>query len=166
MHLLGLSASLLILLAACNKPAEVAGSSPSNAKPAATIEGVSADDVAGGEDVKAAVEQLFDLAKKGECAPMAPLIALRNTDTDQDWKRGLKYDVPNERAQTEKQCAELQVMMNGISNYTFKEFVQENESEGNWNIWVVAMHYEDGSEEQHSFAFLPNGNGYILGDID
>lgn len=121
---------------------------------------------AGGEAVKAAVEQLFDFAKKGDCAAMAPLLALRNSNTAEDWKRGLRYDMPKEKVMVDKQCAQLQVIMAGLKTYDYKEFAQETESEGEWNIWVLDMQYEDGSKEERAFAFLKNGNGYILGDID
>jgi hypothetical protein len=161
-YFIGLAASLMLLLMACNQPAGTGVQLPPTPKPilepGKTTEG--------GEPVKKAVEQLLDLAKVGDCAAMAPLLALRQSNTDQDWKRGMRYDTPTERAAVDKQCAQLQVIMTGLKAHTYKEFAQEKESEGEWNIWTVEMLYEDGSQEDRAFAFLRNGNGFILGDID
>ncbi len=164
-HFIGLAALLILLLMACNQPATTSATGGPVAEPPKAIlePGGTAE---GGEPVKKAVEQLLDLAKVGDCAAMAPLLALRQSNTDQDWKRGMRYDTPTERAAVDKQCAQLQVMMTGIKTHTYKEFAKEKESEGEWNIWTVEMLYEDGNQENRAFAFLRNGNGFILGDID
>ena len=159
--------ALLVFLAlACNKPRESAAvgatlptSSP-DPKPASPLAS------ANGEAVKAALDKLLDLAQNGECSAMAPLIALSHSDTDDDWKRSMRYDVPNERVKVDKECARLQVLVADLKGHKFQDFSQEDESEGQWNIWTVGLQYNDGNTEIHSFAFLPNGNGYLLGDID
>jgi hypothetical protein len=156
-----------VLAAGCDKPA--APSTPITPSPILELSKGNQNDAAAtanGEAVKATLEKMFELAKSGNCAQMASMFALRNSNTEEDWKRGLRYDVPAEKANAEKNCAQIQAMMMGLKAYTFLEFVQEKESEGEWNIWTVRMDYEDGSHEEKAFAFLPAGNGFILGDID
>jgi hypothetical protein len=159
--------SLLVLACtavACNAPADGGATVPApSATPAPKA--IAADNK-DGEAVKAAVEQLFALAQLGDCGAMSSVIALSHTDTDQDWKRSLRYDSPTERVMADKECARLQVLVADLKAHRFIEFAQEDESEGQWNIWVVELQYNDGNAEQHSFAFLPSGNGYLLGDID
>lgn len=164
MHLLAVVALVFVLMQACNKPAAQPVTVPT-LMPDAQPKAVAAP-VAGGQAVKAAVEKLFEVAKSGDCAAMAPLLALRNTNTPEDWMRGMRYETAAEKVAVDKQCAQLQVIVTDLKTYDFKEFVQEKESEGEWNVWVMDLHYEDGSQEERSFAFLSHGNGYILGDID
>ncbi len=162
MPLLAILALVFVFMQACDKPAATATEPTVVAEVPAEAVTPSAD----GKAVRSAVEQLLDAAKNGDCAAMAPLLALRDTDTPEDWKRGMRYETPAEKVAVDKQCAQLQVIVTGLKTYDFKEFAQEKESEGNWNIWVLDMQYEDGTQEKRSFAFLAQGNGYILGDID
>lgn len=159
---LGLLAALIVLASACNKTPATTSNPPAD-KPVTTPKPTEGGE---GDAVKAAVQQLLDLATAGNCAAMAPLLALNNSNTPEDWKRGMNYDTPKEKVAVDKQCAKLQVIVTGLKDYTFEEFSKEKESEGEWNIWVVAMHYEDGSDETRTFAMLAQGNGYLLGDID
>lgn len=160
---LGLMAMLFLSLAACKDSTPPANSPTTEVPPATPPPATTA---VGADAVKAAVQQLLDLATAGDCAAMAPMIALSHTNTADDWKRGMNYATPAEKIAVDKQCAMLQVIVTDMKDYQFKEFSQEKESEGEWNIWVVEMKYADGSAEERAFAMLAQGNGYLLGDID
>lgn len=119
-----------------------------------------------GEKVKRIFENMLELAKAGNCKEIAPLLIYRNTSNNDAWKRVLNFENAEEKIEAEKRCAVLQVLTLGLKNHDYLEFSQQAESEGVWNIWQVKMLYEDGSEEDKAFAFLPVGNSFALGDID
>jgi hypothetical protein len=163
---LGLIALLLSLALACNKPTPAAAPDPQPPVGSGQDTPPKPSNPAAGEPVKAVLEQVIALAKQGDCAALAPFLVLRHTDAADDWKRSLRYDTPAERVMADKECARLQVLFTDLKAHTYQDFAQEDESEGQWNIWTLDLQYNDGSSEAHAFAFLPLGNSYVLGDID
>lgn len=119
-----------------------------------------------GEDVQAAIENLFAIARAGDCERMAPLLAFRSAGNAEAWQRGLHYEDPVENVEVNKTCAHLQVMLVDMESHTYKEFAKETESEGEWNIWTLELSYVDGTHDRQAFAFLNIDGVWLLGDID
>ncbi|MBP6721500.1 MAG: hypothetical protein KA239_04200 [Bacteroidia bacterium] len=121
---------------------------------------------ADGEPVKAALDSILQKARLGDCNGMAPLLVYREGDGNDAWHRGLRYETPEEQLAAEKECAKLQVLVTGLQAHEYLEFATEKEREGEWLIWKVALHYQDGENDEKVFAFLKIGAQYLLGDID
>ena len=96
----------------------------------------------------------------------SPLLVYREGDGNDAWHRGLRYEIPEEQLAAEKECAKLQVLVTGLQAHEYLEFATEKEREGEWLIWKVALHYQDGENDEKVFAFLKIGAQYLLGDID
>lgn len=153
----------MLALAACSQPAQQTSAggntSSANTSPAPVVE-----KEGGGEELKEPLNQLLELAKQGNCKAMDGKLARH--EKSGPWKHSLSYSDEQERLEIEKMCAKLQVMVAGLDHVEFAEFIRETESEGEWNVWEVVLHYQDGSSEKNAFAFLPSDQGYLLGDID
>lgn len=119
-----------------------------------------------GEDVKDVLEKLLGLVHKDNFADAAPLIAYRGDDQARRWKSTCNYQAEDEKQYVDKLCAKLQALQSGLEKKQYLEFIREKESEGEWNVWVVQLIYEDGNKEETAFAFLKIGDSYALGDID
>jgi hypothetical protein len=119
-----------------------------------------------GEAVKAALEHLFEVAKTADCEKLAGLLVCKDGPEDQAWKRTLRYDLSAEKLAADKQCAMLQVLTTDLKSQSYKTFSQETAKEGQWYVWVVALAYADGSEEEKTFGFLKIDGSFALGDID
>lgn len=157
---------VILLLGACTqpvKPPAVNGGKPADTLAAPPKPSTSQADAGA---VKRALLDLLELAKAGDCAGLAPSIALRVGTGDDVWHRGLRYEVEEEKLEADKECAMLQVIVTGLQETRFLEFTTVDEREGEWLVWNVELKYADGTVEQKAFAFL-NANGlYLLGDID
>ncbi|MFM2376496.1 MAG: hypothetical protein RLZZ165_1593 [Bacteroidota bacterium] len=119
---------------------------------------------AGGGPAKEALNLILDLAKAGDCETIAPLLAYKSGADA--WKRGMHYNVLEERLEAEKECAKLEVIVAGLQHLEFLEFSTDVEREGEWLIWIVKLSYEDGTTEEKAFAFLNVSGIHLLGDID
>lgn len=158
--------ALTLLALACNQPVAVSGKTDPPSVAAIDSQPATPTTAADGEPVKQALHLILNLAKIGDCANMAPLLAFQEGEGSDIWHRGLRYDVIEEQLAAEKECAKLQVLVTGLQGYTFQEFSSEQEDEGEWLIWKVALQYQDGETDEKIFAFLRVPKGYLLGDID
>lgn len=144
-------------------PASEPPPSQNSAKEAGYPEAVVSHD---GEQVKQSIEHLFEIVESGDNSPAAQFIAYRGEDKSREWKDGYNYEEESERLATDKVCLQLQALKRGLDHYEFVEFFKEKESEGEWNVWEMKFHYEDGSQEDVVLAFLRIRSHYLLGDID
>lgn len=162
---------LLVLFCAC-APKEKGSSEPQTAK--APTEKKVAPQPAPSDNllaqdkklVQQAVEQLFEVCRDNDFSQAADLLVYRGDNAERKWKSAYRWENEDEQLAVSSQCAKIQVMLTDLDSYDFKEFFKENESEGEWNIWVVDMNYSDGSTEEMSFAYLRVKNNFLLGDID
>ena len=153
---------ILAFSSACT-PTEKQPAKPSEVKP--ILDPPRNEDPKAKSGSEAALRNLFNLAKDGNCKAMAPMLVFRG-DGAEKWKRSLNYAQASERVDVEKQCGILQVLHMNLDKMDFIQFIQEKESEGLWNIWEVKLQYEDASHETKFFAFLEENGTFLLGDID
>lgn len=117
-----------------------------------------------GESVRETLETMFDMSRSGKNEEM--LVAYRGDDKDRRWSEPYNYEIPEEKLEIEKVAAKLEVILTGMTDIDYTSFIMESESEGVWHVWLTKITYEDGSEEEVAFAFLPVGDAFMLGDID
>lgn len=118
------------------------------------------------ETVKSALQELIRSCNEGDYKRAGELMIYRGENVDMKWKEPVNYLNEEDKPYVEKTCAQLQAVLHGSKELVFKEFITEEESEGIWHIWLVNIIYTDGQEKETSFAFLPFGDKFGLGDMD
>ncbi|MEY3442967.1 MAG: hypothetical protein RLZZ519_1248 [Bacteroidota bacterium] len=160
---------ILLLLAfgfACQSGTKSSATDPTKTVLPADSEATNVATTRDGEPIKAALDSIFDHAMHGDCIGMASMLVYKEGDGSDTWHRGMRYEVPEEQLATEKECAKLQVLVTGLQEHRYLEFATEQEKEGEWLLWKVALQYQDGESDEKVFAFLKVGEDYLLGDID
>jgi len=119
------------------------------------------------EGARWAMEKLIGICGSDDWSGAADLVAYRGDDPARRWKDVCDYSVPDEKQHVDDACSFIAGLLQapGYAGHEFVEFWRDEESEGEWLVWVVVFDY--GQEtEQVVFASLAIGGSYALGDID
>ena len=117
--------------------------------------------------VVAAFEHLLAQAEDPATTAEAftPLIVARDGE-DRAWKAPADPSRPDERRGGEQILTRLRTLIHETrGEYEVIGFESERESEGTWHVLHVHFSGQD-DDERLSFAFLPIGPAFLLGDID
>jgi len=96
----------------------------------------------------------------------APSIVARGDDGDREWKVPADPSRPDERRFVEGAMESIHTLMEASrGDYEIEGYESEEESEGTWHVLSVRFDTHE-MEERRSFAFLPIGGSFLLGDID
>jgi len=115
-----------------------------------------------------ALDNLMALASTRETTieQFAPFIIARGEDDNREWKEPADPSRPDERLFVESALASVRYLMEASrGDYEIEGYESEDESEGEWNVLHVRFDTHE-MEERRSFAFLPIGETFLLGDID
>lgn len=111
--------------------------------------------------VQAHLDALLAAMRDGPTArSLAPYLVARGGDEAREWR--VPADPVRERAWVENVLRELARLPLG-AGYRIDEFVVEPESEGTWH--VLRVEFDDPERTEAEFAFLPIGEGFLLGDL-
>jgi len=114
-----------------------------------------------------ALEQLLTVASGNTTVDaFAAFVVARGGDEEREWKAPADPGIPAERQFVESSISTIRQLLEASRNdYEIEGYESEEESEGEWNVLCVRFDTHE-VEERRSFAFLPIGESFLLGDID
>lgn len=115
-----------------------------------------------------AFEQLVTAASRDKKTvdAFAALVVARGDDEDREWKAPADPNRPDERRFVESALESIRTLMEASrGDFEIEGYESEEESEGTWHVLRVRFDTHE-MEEHRSFAFLPIGGSFLLGDID
>jgi len=114
-----------------------------------------------------ALEQLLTAASGNTTVDaFAAFVVARGGDEEREWKAPADPGIPTERQFVESSISTIRQLLEASRNdYEIEGYESEEESEGEWNVLHVRFDTHE-MEERRSFAFLPIGESFLLGDID
>ncbi|MEM7101901.1 MAG: hypothetical protein AAF502_02145 [Bacteroidota bacterium] len=115
------------------------------------------------------LEACYACSPDANCSKVAPYIVYRGkTEPDRAWKTLIDYSKEEDREIVNQACIAIKKVLPEGTKFRIKEFSQERESEGVWNVLVLLPDAvsSNGKQRHIDFAFLEIQGEYALGDID
>jgi len=117
------------------------------------------------DKVKERLLELFELSQNDDYKSACSYIIYKGEDKTREWKDYLDENNSDELKDSKQICLRIKSYLIECSEYEFKKFSTETESEGEWCVWKVDL-FTSGKIKTQYFCFLKIKGKYCLGDID
>ena len=155
----------LLLIVGCNEKGKPGLTGKPHGSATATPAADPVDAAVSEQGSRQAVERILTVVKLDNPSELAPYMAYKGADKSIHFTRAYDYTSEVEKVDVDKTYAQLQVLLLGMQEMDYVAFSQERESEATWNVWQLALFYEDGSKEQVSMALVEVDGEYLLADL-